>query len=73
MPERLEDMASTLEMALMYTGGAGATPRQHRQAAAVLAKTPLSLLSAARFERRDERSGGGEFLLQACAVSKVRF
>jgi hypothetical protein len=57
-------------MTLAYSGGPSATPNQRRQAAAVLAKTPLSLLAASRFDRRDDRAA--DFLLQSCAVSRVR-
>jgi hypothetical protein len=70
LPERREDVASALEMTLAYSGGPSATPSQRRQAAAVLAKTPLSLLAASRFDRRDDRAA--DFLLQSCAVSRVR-
>jgi len=70
LPERREDVVSALEMTLAYSGGPSATPSQRRQAAAVLAKTPLSLLAASRFDRRDDRAA--DFLLQSCAVSRVR-
>ncbi len=70
LPERPDELAGALEMTLHYRGGAGATPSQRRQAAAALSRTPLAVLAARRFERRDDRTG--EFLLQSCAGSKVR-
>lgn len=62
-------MVMTLDMTMGYVGGSRATPNQRRQAAAVLAKTPLSVMAASRFDRRDDR--GSDFLLQSCAVSRV--
>lgn len=69
LAERADDLALTLEMTMGYVGGSGATPTQRKQAAAVLAKTPLSVMAACRFDRRDDR--GSDFLLQSCAVSRV--
>jgi hypothetical protein len=66
LPDRLDDMAGIVDMTMNYSGGTSATPNQKKTAAALLAKTPLSLLASSRFERRD----GKDFRIMGCAVTR---
>lgn len=67
MKERPDELATALNMTMTYAGGPGATPAQKRAAAAVLAKTPLSVMAANRFERRD----GGGYRIATLQVGKA--
>jgi hypothetical protein len=76
LAERTDDLALAHNMTVAFApssgaglaGGAGATPAAKKAAAALAAKTPLSMLSASNFERR----GDGGFRINSCAISRVR-